>query len=218
MSTINTTESKVTSNKDFINSIIEQIKLVHEIYDLNKIRFAIDKQKENIETENIISQFKSEIEIEGYYLSNKLIKIPDINTINLKFYVKVRAYDHDEQDDAEIIRSHDNQDLWVDLLGFEYDATENDILEDYIGEWEGSSSTDPLYAKGYIHIYLYYKDQILPSGKFKVINEDGKIEDWKHKDDMIMIDEVSYGIDGTDIRCGFIIPSHLVSSDVEVMK
>jgi hypothetical protein len=57
---------------------------------------------------------------------------------------------------------------------------------DIIGEWYGCKSTDPLYARGYMYVYLYFKNNVIFEGDFKILNRKG-IYDCNYIDGIIKV-------------------------------
>jgi hypothetical protein len=170
-----------------------------DLKELNLLQLIISEQIKSLEQDNLISTIKHKINSNGYAISVKKIFLPNINIMMLKYYVCLRAYDLNYQSDSKITDTHHNQDPWVDLLKFEYEAGQSDNYEGIVGEWD---YCDYLYSgKGYISVYLYYNPSEIPTSNFKVLDENGQVLDCRNKDDQIEVINSGKVIDNV-----FIIP------------
>ncbi len=181
---IRTTSLNLPENQYSFEDVIKSIKNF-DLTHLNKLQTTISEQIKILEYDDLIKSIKHKIKFDGYAVDAKKIEIPNTNMLQLKYYVKLQAYDVNYNLDTEIIDTYDDQDSWVDLLQFEYYATKSDNYEGIIGEWDYCNYLCS--AKGYIFVYLYYETQKIPVDDFKVLIEIGNILDCRSKNSKIEV-------------------------------
>ncbi len=169
----------------------EIINLVNQINDsttLEQIKICLDQKINKIKSESKINEISEEIKINGYCLSINNIKPNQFNVLILKYYVDVMAFDKEDKSDPKITGTSYKQKPWTKLLNFKYDADEEDNLIDLNDEWDYGDRDSPATTIGYIHVYLYFQElKTFLNGNFKIINEDGVVQNWSNIDGIIKV-------------------------------
>jgi len=159
---------------------------------LNKLQSKVKNRLEELSKVRSIAEIESEIKTKGFSIKPDKFTVPRVHRSGQKYYVEVMSHDKDEHDDMIVSHSHDDQNDWVELLGFNYSAgkKDNDRFEDFVGEWDYSDWDDPCFCKAYIYMYIYYPEAplFIPENHstFRCFNmEDGTIITCKIDDNVV---------------------------------
>ena len=170
---------------------MDDLKLSKFIYEctnivtLLSIRNKVNKQLEFLEEQQIKESIYDDVKAKSFSVHSQEIDIDGLEKLPLRYYVECSAWDKAEFSDAKIYRTAVKQEDWVSLLKVDYEATDNDIYEDNIDDWNWNSHDSPATCIGYIYLYLYYssESQENPGLEAYVIDEEGRVEKYDpHKD------------------------------------
>jgi len=170
---------------------MEQVKSIITTLDLNslhELKKHLDNTINTLEDQQLRLKIKQEVKDNGYSLQPTYSEsIEGLNRMYLKLYVRISTWDKEDFTGATIDGLDDKQDPWYDELELDY-CPQGDNYEDVIGEWIFNDWDDPVEARAYTYVNIYYSNIPCPKEgtKFTCINEDGEIEHWSIKDGLYL--------------------------------